>query len=302
MAITASMVKELREKTGAGMMDCKKALTQTTGDMDAAVKFLREKGLAAAAKKAGRVAAEGLVGIVSGDDAAALIEINCETDFVAKNDDFQNLVKDLADHVLKQNPADVDDMKSQGFKGSTVGEAVTAAVATIGENIGVRRFVRHAEGNLFGTYSHSGGKIGVVVSMTADDASKIDDSAKQLAKDLAMHVASEAPIAVRREDVDAAVLDNERDIFKAQALEAGKPENIVEKIVEGRVKKFLAESVFLEQQFVKDPDISVQKLVEKIGKELGTGLKVNGYTRFKVGEGIEKKKDDLAAEVAKMTA
>ena len=300
MAITAAQVKELREKTGAGMMDCKKALTENDGDIDAAIKFLREKGLAAAAKKAGRVAAEGLVGMAIAGKSAGIVEVNCETDFVAKNDDFQKLVKDLADHVANNAAKDLDDLNTQKFGDGTVKDAVTNAVATIGENISIRRFERYDDGDLYGTYAHGGGTIGVLVALGAKDAGKLEGSAEVLAKDLAMHVASEAPLGIRESDIPKSVIDNERDIYKAQALEQGKPENIVEKIVDGRVKKFLAESLLLEQQFIKD-DIKVKKLVDKVGKDIGTELEVKAFARFKVGEGIEKKQDDLAAEVAKMT-
>jgi elongation factor Ts len=300
MAITAAQVKELREKTGAGMMDCKKALTETDGDIDGAIKFLREKGLAAAAKKAGRIAAEGLVGMHVGENVASIVEVNCETDFVAKNDDFQKLVGELAEQASKTAAKSVDDFLNEKFGDGTVKDAVTSAVATIGENISVRRLERKDDGNLYGTYSH-GGTIGAVVSLKVKDGEKIDASAQALAKDLAMHVASESPLGIRESDIPAATIENERDIYKTQALESGKPENIVEKIVDGRVKKFLAESLLLEQQFIKD-DIKVGKLVKKIAGELGTDIEVVSFTRFKVGEGIEKKADDLAAEVAKMTA
>ena len=300
MGISAAQVKELREKTGAGMMDCKKALTENDGNIDAAVKFLREKGLAAAAKKAGRIAAEGLVGMSTEGKAAAIVEVNCETDFVAKNDDFQKLVKDLADHVAKNAAKDLDDLHGQSFGGGTVKDAITNAIATIGENISIRRFERYDDADLYGTYAHGGGTIGVLVALAANDSGKLDGSAEVLAKDLAMHVASEAPLGIRESDIAKSVIDNERDIYKAQALEQGKPENIVDKIVDGRIKKFLAESLLLEQQFIKD-DIKVKKLVANVGKDIGTDLDVKAFARFKVGEGIEKKQDDLAAEVAKMT-
>ena len=313
MAITAQMVKELREKTGAGMMDCKKALAENDGDMDAAVTYLREKGLAAAAKKAGRVAAEGLVGISVQDGVAALAEVNCETDFVAKNEDFQRLVADVTETVAKKNPGKVkaDDegtgeaLYDQAFAKNPekkVSDVVTEKVATIGENIGVRRFARFEGGDVYGDYSHAGGNIGVIVELKLGDSSKAkDDKVQALARDLAMHVASEAPLARSREELDPAVVDQERAIFKQQALDSGKPENIVDKIVEGRVQKFYAESCLVEQGFIKDPDIKVSKLIEQVGKDLGTSIELTRYTRFKVGEGIEKKSDNLAEEVAKMT-
>lgn len=313
MAITAQMVKELREKTGAGMMDCKKALTENNGDLEAAVTFLREKGLAAAAKKAGRIAAEGLVGIFFEGNVAALCEVNCETDFVAKNEDFQRLTADVTEHVAQQNPAKVkgedegegEALYDQAFlKNSekTVNDIVTERIATIGENIGVRRFMRMSGGDAYGAYNHGSGNIGVIVELKLGDASKAsEDSIKSLAKDLAMHVASEAPLALRREELDADIVEQERQIFRQQALDSGKPENIVDKIVEGRVQKFYAESCLVEQGFIKDPDVKVQKRIEQVGKDLGTTVELTRYARFKVGEGIEKKSDNLAEEVAKMT-
>jgi elongation factor Ts len=306
MAITAAMVKELREKTGAGMMDCKKALTENDGNVDAAVKFLREKGLAAAAKKAGRVAAEGLVGTHVNGTVAALLEVNCETDFVAKNDDFQNLVADLTEHVVTGGADDVDAMNEQKFfkdDSKSVADIVTDKIATIGEKISLRRLNRFEGGDVYGAYAHAGGSIGVLVELKLSDNAKAgDESLKVLAKDLAMHVASEAPISIKREDVPAETVEAERAIFKQQALDSGKPEKIVDKIVDGRINKFFAESVLLEQQFVKDPDLTVKKLMAKVGGELGTDIELSRFARFKVGEGIEKKQDNLAEEVAKMTA
>ena len=299
--ITAAMVKELREKTGAGMMDCKKALAQTDGAFDAAVNWLREKGLAAAAKKAGRVAAEGLVDIYAEDGVAAMVEINCETDFVAKNPDFRQLVKDIAEVAAKANPADVAALQQASFKGKTVKDAVTEKIQTIGENLSVRRFVRLSGDAAFGSYIHGGGSIGVIVEVAAADASKATtETAKVLARDLAMHVAAQSPLFVRREEADPAVLENERHVYREKAKAEGKPEKILDKIVEGQVQKFLSESCFVDQPFVKDPDITVSKLLEKLGKELGTTLTIKSVNRFKVGEGIEKKADDFAAEVAKM--
>lgn len=301
--ITAGMVKELREKTGAGMMDCKKALTENDGDIDAAVKYLREKGAASADKKGGRIAAEGLVGIFAGADAAALLEVNCETDFVARNEDFQKFVADATGLVGTTNPADVDALKSTAWAdgGKPTSEVLAAKIATIGENLVLRRFDRFEGAAAYGCYSH-GGKIGVIVELTSEDASKKGDaSLEKLARDVAMHVASENPIALGSDSVDEAVVANERDIFRAQALADGKKPEIVEKVVEGRVRKFFKERCLLEQEFVKDPDYTVKKLVDKVGKELGTTIAISRYARFEVGEGIEKKQDNLAEEVAKMT-
>ncbi len=306
MAITAAMVKELRDKTGAGMMDCKKALTENNGDVDAAIKFLREKGLAAAAKKAGRVAAEGLVGTFIEGNVAALCEVNCETDFVAKNDDFQGLVGDLAEHVAKKAPAKMDDLMGQPFlknDGQSVEALVTEKISTIGEKISVRRFERYDDGDAYGAYLHSGGKIGVLVKLNLSDKGKAsDDNVQNLARDIAMHVASEAPLAITRDDLDPNVVQNEKEIFVAQAKEQGKPDNIIEKMVVGKVNKFIAESCLADQAFIKDPDVKVKNLVENVGKEVGTDISIGGFVRFKVGEGIEKKQDNLAEEVAKMTA
>ncbi len=304
--ISAAMVKELREKTGAGMMDCKKALGAAEGDFEKAVTWLREKGLAAAAKKGGRVAAEGLVDVYAADDVAAVVEVNCETDFVAKNPDFRAFVAELAEVVAKKNPGTVDDLNTQATKsGATVKDALTEKIAKIGENMQIRRFARvHTTGTspgTVGTYVHGGGNIGVLVELSVDDAGKAkSDTAKALAKDLAMHVAAASPMFLRREEADQKVVENERSIYREKAKAEGKPEKILDKIVDGQVQKFLAENCLLEQAFVKDPDITVSKLLEKVGKELGAKVDIKSVQRFKVGEGIEKKADDFAAEVARM--
>ena len=300
--ISAAMVKELREKTGAGMMDCKKALAEAGGDVEKAVNWLREKGLSAAAKKGGRVAAEGLVDVYSEGKLAAMVEVNCETDFVAKNPDFRQFVADLAAHVAQKNPPNVDTLKTQAWKnGGTVGDALTEKIAKIGENMNIRRFVRVESTGTVGTYIHGGGTIGVLAELVFDDASKAQsDTAKALAKDLAMHAAAAAPMFLKREEADQKVLENERSIYREKAKQEGKPDKILDKIVEGQLQKFLAENCLLEQAFVKDPDITVQKLLDKVGKEMGTKVTVQSMNRFKVGEGIEKKADDFAAEVARM--
>lgn len=302
MAITASMVKELREKTGAGMMDCKKALTETEGDLEGAVTFLREKGLSAAAKKSGRIAAEGLIGTAIEATTAALVEVNCETDFVAKNEDFQNFVRDITAHTLKTDPKDIDALMDSTLEGKSVKDLVSTKISTIGENITLRRFSRMSGGDTYGSYMHGGGSIGVLVELGVTNGKGTDASVSQLAKDLAMHVASESPLAITRDEVSAETIAAERSIFKQQALDQGKPEKIVDKIVDGRINKFFAESVLLEQAFVKDPDVTVKKLIANIGTELGAEVTVKRFERFKVGEGIEKKSDNLAEEVAKMTA
>ncbi len=312
MAITAAMVKELREKTSAGMMDCKKALTENGGDLEAAVKWLREKGLASAGKKSGRVTAEGLVGICVQGSSAGVLEVNCETDFVAKNSDFQTLVADLTAHVVDKTPSKVksDDpgegeaLYAQNYTASstTVEDFVKSKIATIGENITLRRFKILNEGDAYGSYAHDGGRIGSVVELKLEDSSKASaEEVLQLGKDLAMHIAAEAPLAIDRSGLDPAVIEAEREIYKNKALADGKPENIVDKIVVGQVNKFVAGSCLVDQAFVKDPDIKVGKLIEQISEKIGTGITISAFERFKVGDGIEKKQDNLAEEVAKMT-
>ncbi|MCP4500028.1 MAG: elongation factor Ts [Deltaproteobacteria bacterium] len=306
MAITAAQVKELRETTGAGMMDCKKALQETDGNLDAAIKYLREKSGAKVEKKGGRIAAEGLVAGFIGNGAAALIEVNCETDFVSLNKDFIAFAADMAEQVASEKPADVDALKASNslkVSGKSVDEVLTEKTATIGEKLVLRRFQLLTNNNAYGFYSH-GGRIGVMVEIAVADAAKKDDAlVAQVAKDIAMHVASENPIALDASSVDAKLLDEERDIYKNQALAEGKPEVIVGKIVEGRVKKFLKERCLVEQEFVKDPDVTVAKLLVNKGKDLDTELTLVSFTRYGVGEGIEKKSEgSLAEEVAKMTA
>ena len=301
MEITASMVKELREATNAGMMDCKKALKACEGDMDKAIDYLREKGLASAAKKANRLASEGLVGSYYCEkcNTAALVEVNCETDFVAKTDEFKNLVSEIAKQIVKTNPVDVDALLASEYEGATVADMITAKVATIGEKITVRRFVRYqAEHGMVDTYIHMGGKVGVIVELKCDEVS---DAVKEVAHDVALQIAAASPVApeyVRREEVDPSHLEHEKEILIAQARNEGKPEKIIEKMVEGRIVKFYKEVCLLEQPFVKDGDISVQKMIDTKAK----GADVVRFTRYKRGEGLEKKVNDLAAEVAAQTA
>ena len=288
MAITASLVKELRERTGSGMMECKKALVETGGDIDAAIELMRKSGQAKAAKKAGRIAAEGIVAIsISADGGrAALVEVNCETDFVAKDGNFTAFVDAVADRALNGDAENTEALLSgplQEGGSETVNQAREALIAKIGENVNVRRFARldAAGGNLY-SYSHSG-RIGVLVGMQGGDAA--------LGKDIAMHVAASNPVCVSEDDVPAEMLAKEREIFKAQAAESGKPDNIIEKIVGGRVRKYLAEVTLLGQPFIKDPDVAVEKLLT------AQGAKVMGFRRFEVGEGIEKKTENFADEV-----
>lgn len=288
MAITASMVKELREKTGAGMMDCKNALTETDGDMDKAVDFLREKGIAKAAKKASRIAAEGSAYIAVEGNEAVIVEINSETDFVAKNEQFQSLVKEIAEHLLSQKPADVEEALSQKLngEGQVLQEYINAAIAKIGEKLSLRRFqiVSKEDGSAFGAYLHMGGRIGVltVLDGTNDD---------EVAKDVAMHVAAVNPRYVSRDSVPTEEVERERDVLKQQALNEGKPENIVEKMVEGRIRKFFEEICLVDQPFVKDPDQTVSKYVASKGGS------VKGFIRYEVGEGMEKREENFADEV-----
>jgi elongation factor Ts len=302
--ITATMVRDLREKTGAGMMDCKKALNENEGDMDASVKFLREKGLAAAAKKAGRVAAEGLTRIHIMGNTAALVEVNCETDFVAKTEDFQNLVADIATQVATSKPSDVETLLAQAHHGGTgtVSDLITAKISTIGENLTIRRFSLLEGGNAFGSYLHMGGNIGVLIELSLSDGIDAEnESVKMVAKDLAMQIAASQPQFVRREEADAKSIEEERSIYRQQGIDSGKPENIVEKIVDGRINKWFGEVCLLEQVWIKDTDMKINKLLAKVSQELGGEITVNRFDRYKVGEGIEKRQDDLAAEVAKMT-
>ena len=303
--ITAEMVRDLREKTGAGMMDCKKALTQHA-DIDAAIKYLREKGLASAAKKAGRIASEGLVAVFIKDNAAGIVEVNCETDFVARNPDFQKLAADLAEQVVVSGKGTLQDgevmlgevlLSQPCFNDSskTVEALINEKVAIIDEKIVVRRLMLLSGGNVYGSYIHSGGSIGAAVELTVDNAQKADsDVLKSLAKDLAMHVAAAAPLGLSRANIDAQTIEAERQIFLKQVVE--------EKEVEGRLEKYFSEVCLLEQKFVKDPDSSIAQLIEKASKKAGAQITLNQFIRFKVGDGIEKKADDFVQEVAKIAS
>lgn len=300
--ITASLVKELREKTGAGMMDCKKALTETSGDLEGAVDWLRKKGLAAAAKKAGRVAAEGLVAVATADTVGAAVEVNSETDFVARNDRFQAFANQVAQLAL-QGDGTIESLQQQAFPGTdrNVADEVTNMVATIGENMNLRRVSRIAVNQgVVASYVHNAlapnlGKIGVLVGLesTGDRARLLD-----LGKQIAMHIAAARPEAVNVEDVDASSLERERSVLADQARASGKPEDIIAKMVEGRLRKYYEEVVLLEQVYVIDGENKVRKVVDSVAKEIGAPIKVVGFTRFVLGEGIEKEQSDFAAEVA----
>jgi len=300
MAFTAQDVKTLREMTNCGMMDCKKALTETDGDMDKAVEFLREKGLAKAAKKAGRIAAEGLVDATVYGNVAVALEINTETDFVAKNAEFVKFVSDVSKVVADSNPADIEALKAEKlYDGQTVGEALTEKIATIGENMNLRRFARYEGVNV--AYVHGGGRIGVLVNFKLGDDSKADnDTFKVAAKDIAMQVAAAMPQYVQQNEVPAEVVEKEKEILKVQALNEGKPEAIVDKMVMGRIQKFYKEVCLVEQPYIKDPDLSVAKFLKNVAAEIGTDIEIVKFTRFEKGEGLEKKEEDFAAEVAKM--
>lgn len=292
MSFKASDVKTLREQTGAGMMDCKKALTETNGDMEAAVDFLRTKGLAAAQKKQSRVAAEGAVATVVEGNTGVLVEVNCETDFVSKGDDFQGFASGVANSILKDKPADLAALKAA--KESDVNELTLK----LGEKIDIRRFSTITTDGALGSYNH-GGRIGVLVDVKGADASNA--TIAELLKDVAMHVAAAAPKFLSASDIDEDFKKKEAEIYAAQLKEEGKPENMIDKIVEGKLKKLSSEVCLLEQKFVKDPDTTVGKLVEKVAKEVGQDLTLAGFSMLILGEGIEKKEDNLAEEVAKLS-
>lgn len=293
MSITAAQVNELRKSTGAGMLDCKKALEETGGDIEKAVDSLRKKGLAAAAKKAGRAATEGMVAAVIAADgkSGALVEVNSETDFVAKNDKFQAFVADIANQVLAAAPADNDALLAQDSvkePGKSIQTALNEAISVIGENLQIRRFARFSSAGLTSSYIHAGGKIGVLVELSGNG------DLATLARDIAMHIAAAAPQYVRREEVVADVIEREKDIYRDKARQTGKPDNIIEKIIEGQIGKFYGEVCLLEQNFVKDPDRTIQQIL----KSAGADVTVTRFARFVLGEGLEKKESDFAAEVA----
>lgn len=288
MAITAALVKDLRERTGAGMMDCKKALTETDGDLDKAIDYLREKGLSKAAKKASRIAAEGIVDtyVDEANKVAVCLEVNCETDFVAKTDDYKALVDSIAKHIAVAKPATIEELADQTFTGTDkkVSEIITEAVAKIGEKIDIRRFSVYEYGDdVVGAYVHGGGRIGVLVELAGGNT--------DLAKDVAMHVAAANPGYLERSEVPTAELEHEKTVLSEQARNEGKPEQIIEKMVLGRIQKYYKEVCLVDQEFVKDPDKTISALV----KEQNATIK--RFVRYQLGEGIEKKQEDFAAEV-----
>lgn len=300
--ITAALVKELREKTGAGMMDCKKALNEVAGELEAAIDWLRKKGLAAAAKKAGRVAAEGLVGVAANGTVGAVVEINAETDFVARNELFQNLVTGVTKLALAD--ANLDALKAAPYgEGRNVGEELTHLVATIGENMNLRRATRlSVTDGVVATYVHNAlvpglGKIGVLVALeSTGDKAKL----QELGRQIAMHIAAARPEALDIADVDSSALERERNVLTEQARAQGKPEEIITKMVEGRLRKYYEEVVLLEQIYVIDQETKIRKVVENAAKAIGAPVALTGFARFVLGEGIEKEQTDFAAEVAQM--
>ena len=283
--ITAALVKELRELTGAGMMDCKKALVECDGDKEKAIDYLREKGISKAAKKAGRIASEGVVASAydKASNTACLVEVNSETDFVAKNDNFKELVKKIAEHIIATKPADLDALNASVLDGKTVADTMTEAVASIGEKLSLRRFVVYTSDKKLATYIHMGGKIGVIVELTG--------GSDELAQDVALQITAQKPLSIDRSGVDPEYLEHERAVLRAQALEEGKPEAIVDKMVEGRLNKNYKEICLVEQEFFKSSEH------ETIQDILGD-VKVLRFDRFEMGEGLEKKNEDFAAEVA----
>ena len=288
--VTASLVKELREKTGAGMMDCKKVLTETDGDLEKASELLRERGIAKAAKKSGRVAAEGIVEAYISEDGkvGAIVEVNSETDFVGKNEEFRTFVMNVAKQVVEKNPADVESLLAQDSieePGKTVQEVLVGKIATIGENLNIRRFARFASEGLVEKYIHGDGKIAVLINMKK--------GSKEVAKDVCMQIAAARPEYLNEESVPAERIEKEKEILKIQTMNEGKPEAIAEKIVEGRIGKFFSEICLLDQQFVKNPDIKVSQLLKEKDAE------VVEFARFEKGEGIEKKEENFAEEVMK---
>jgi elongation factor Ts len=298
------MVKELRDKTGAGMMDCKAALAESGGDFESAIDWLRKKGLSKAAKKAGRVAAEGLIGVASGGNAGALVEVNAETDFVAKNDQFKQFVKSAAELALEENGDLAKLMRREIADGANVEQTLTQLISTIGENLSVRRSIALAVNpGVVASYVHNAtspelGKIGVLVALkSAGDGAKL----ATLGRQIAMHIAAASPLALKPEHLPKDVVERERKIQAEAARQTGKPESVVEKMIEGRMRKYYEEVVLLNQTFVIDGETPVNKVIEKASKELGTPVEIEGYVRFQVGEGIEKVDSDFADEVRKLT-
>ena len=300
--ITAKMVKDLRERTGAGMMNCKKALSDSNGDIDKAIEILREKGLAAAAKKAGRTAAEGVVSTYISEDgkSAAIVEVNCETDFVAINDKFVKFTNALSKQAASTSASSVEKFVEEKYlldETKTISQALTELISTLGENMAVRRFEKLSdEKGDIQSYIHGDGRIGVLVKLECDEQSEV---LKEVAKDLAMQVAAANPMFLDESSVDQDVIEKEKEIYKVQALNEGKPEKIVEKMVLGRIKKFYKENCLVNQVWIKDSDLTINKYLQNKSKEVGAPIKASAFVRFEKGEGIEKEEEDFAAEVQK---
>lgn len=296
MSISASLVRDLREKTSAGMLDCKKALEETNGNFEEAVEWLRKKGLSSAAKKADRLASEGIVTTFVADNTGVLLEVNSETDFVAKNDQFKTFVKDVAALVAQQNPSDVEALLATKMSsGILVGDALKETIAKIGENLVIRRFERVVTPGMVHTYIHGDGKIGVLVELSTNST---HEAVKTFANDICLHVAAMNPLALSPDQVPTAIVEKEREILKAKAIEQGKKPEMLDKIVGGQINKFLAESCLLEQAFVKNPDLKVKEYMAETGKKAGTTFEVKRFIRFELGEGLQKKANNFAEEVA----
>ena len=302
-AVTAGMVKELREMTGAGMMDCKKALAQTDGDMEKAVEFLREKGLAAASKKAGRIAAEGIVATLVSEDGktGAIVEVNSETDFVAKNAQFQAYVTEVAKQALTTKAGDIDAFLAEPWisdSALTVAQALSSQIAVIGENMNIRRFEKVAADGVVVDYIHGGGRIGVLIEANAE---VVNDDVKEALKNVAMQIAALSPKYVKRDEISQEFIDHETEILKVQAKNENpdKPDGIIEKMIVGRLNKELKEFCLVDQAYVKDGDLTVGKYLEQVSKEVGGKVEVKKFVRFETGEGLEKKEENFAEEVAK---
>lgn len=298
MSVTASMVRDLREKTNAGMLDCKKALEETKGDFEAAVEWLRKKGLASAAKKADRLAAEGIVStFVANGKNGVLVEINSETDFVAKNENFRTLVTEIAKFIAtsSQAPAHVDELMTMKLNGVVIGDLMKESIAKIGENLVLRRFIRFDAPGYVHSYIHGDGKIGVLVELTT---TKADEAAKTLANDICLHVAAMSPLALSKDDVPAEVVAKEKEILRAKALESGKKPEMLDKIVDGQINKFLSESALLEQAFVKNPDLKVREYVADMAKKSAEPFTIKRFVRFELGAGLQKRANNFAEEVA----
>jgi elongation factor Ts len=298
MSISASMVRDLREKTSAGMLDCKKALEETKGDFEAAVEWLRKKGLASAAKKSDRLAAEGLVtAIVENGKTGVLLEVNSETDFVAKNDNFKKLVAELTKYVAQNSVANIDALLNSSMNGQKISDLVKEAIAKIGENLVLRRFIRFDSNGYVHSYVHGDGKIGVLVELSG----RADEAAKTFANDACLHIAAMNPLALSADQISSEVIAKEKEILKGKALEQGKKPEMIEKIVEGQIRKFLSESALLEQSFVKNPDIKVKDYMAEMAKKSSEPFTLKRFVRFELGEGLQKRSNNFAEEVAAQT-